>query len=336
MASPYDARMARTLVTGISGQDGSYLGELLLERGDEVVGLVREAPEDARGRLLPSLQGIELVHGDLGAPESLRQAIATVKPERIYHLAAPTFVPASWTDPAGSLHDVAGSTMTLLHAISELVPEARTFLASSAEVFGDCDESPQNERTPCFPRSPYGIGKLAALRSAHVWRSRGLHVSAGIFYNHESPRRPERFLPRKVTKGAVRIAAGLQESLELGDRRAIRDWSHAKDFMAGAILAVEYAVPDDYVFASGIGHSVGDLIDVAFHAVGLEASDHVVVNPAFVRDPEATAPVGDPSKAQSVLGWSPQFTFDETIAEMIAADQALVEEELAGGDASAP
>ncbi|MDO9355709.1 MAG: GDP-mannose 4,6-dehydratase, partial [Solirubrobacteraceae bacterium] len=287
--------MARTLVTGISGQDGSYLGELLLERGDEVVGLVREAPEDARGRLLPSLQGIELIHGDLGAPESLRQAVSAVRPDRVYHLAAPTFVPASWTDPAGSLNDVAGSTMTLLHAIRDTVPRARVFLASSAEVFGDCNESPQHERTPCFPRTPYGIGKLAALRAAHVWRGEGLHVSAGIFYNHESPRRPERFLPRKVTKGAARIAAGLQEGLELGDRRAVRDWSHAKDFMAGAILAVEHETADDYVFASGIGHSVGDLIDVAFHLCGLEASEHVTVNPAFVRDPEKTAPVGDPS-----------------------------------------
>ncbi|MDQ8045641.1 MAG: GDP-mannose 4,6-dehydratase [Solirubrobacteraceae bacterium] len=324
--------MARTLVTGISGQDGSYLGELLLERGDEVVGLVREAPEDARARLLPALQGIELVHGDLGAPESLRQAIATVKPERIYHLAAPTFVPASWTDPAGSLHDVAGSTMTLLHAISETVPGARTFLASSGEVFGDCDESPQTERTPCFPRSPYGIGKLAALRAAHVWRTRGLHVSAGIFFNHESPRRPERFLPRKVTRGAVRIAAGLQDTLELGDRRAIRDWSHARDFMAGAILATEHDVADDYVFASGIGHSVGELIDMAFHLVGLDPADHIVVNPEFVRDPEKTAPVGDPSKAHSVLGWTPEITFDQTIAEMVEADRELVAREVAERD----
>ena len=322
--------MAKTLVTGISGQDGSYLGELLLERGDEVVGLVREAPEDARPRLLPSLQGIALVHGDLGAPESLRQAIQAVRPDRIYHLAAPTFVPASWTDPAGSLHDVAGSTMTLLHAISETVPEARTFLASSAEVFGDCDESPQNERTPCFPRSPYGIGKLAALRSAHVWRSRGLHVSAGILFNHESPRRPDRFLPRKVTKGAVRIAAGLQDTLELGDRRAIRDWSHAKDFMAGAILAVEHPTPDDYVFASGLGHSVGELIDLAFNLVEVDPAEHVVVNPEFVRDPEKIAPVGDPRKAQSVLGWVPEFTFDQTIAQMVEADRAELE---AGPDA---
>jgi GDPmannose 4,6-dehydratase len=255
--------MARTLVTGISGQDGSYLGELLLERGDEVVGMVREAPEDARERLIEPLRGLELVHGDLSGHESLRQVIATVKPERIYHLAAPTFVPASWTDPAGSLQDVAGATFTLLHAVEQEVPNARVFLASSAEVFGDCDESPQHERTPTFPRSPYGVGKLAALRAAHVWRGRGVHVSAGILFNHESPRRPERFLPRKVTKGAARIAAGLETSLEVGDRRAIRDWSHARDFMAGAILAVEHDTPDDYVFSSGIGHSVGELIELA-------------------------------------------------------------------------
>ena len=322
--------MARTLITGISGQDGSYLGELLLALGDEVIGMVREAPEDARGRLMPSLQGVELVHGDLSGPESLRHVIASVKPERIYHLAAPTFVPASWTDPAGSLQDVAGSTMTLLHAVEQEVPDARVFLASSAEVFGECGESPQHERTPCFPRSPYGIGKLAALRSAAVWRGRGLHVSAGILFNHESPRRPERFLPRKVTKGAVRIAAGLQETLELGDRRAIRDWSHARDLMTGAILAVEHDTPDDYVFASGVGRSVGDLIDAAFALVGLDPADHVTVNPAFVRDPEATPPVGDPSKAREVLGWEPQTSFEATLQEMVDADRA---ELAAAGDA---
>jgi GDPmannose 4,6-dehydratase len=318
--------MARTLVTGITGQDGSYLGELLLARGDEVIGMVREAPEDARERIAPSLQGVELVHGDLSGAESLRQVIATVRPERIYHLAAPTFVPASWTDPAGSLADVAGSTMTLLGAVEHEVPEARVFLASSAEVFGDCDESPQHERTPCYPRSPYGVGKLAALRSAHVWRGRGLHVSAGILYNHESPRRPERFLPRKVTKGA----AGLQDGLEVGDRRAVRDWSHARDFMAGAILAVEHDTPDDYVFASGLGHTVGEMIDLAFRLCGLEAEDHVTVNPAFVREPEATAPVGDPSKAHRVLGWRPEFTFDQTITEMVDHDLALARAEAAG------
>jgi GDPmannose 4,6-dehydratase len=322
--------MARTLVTGITGQDGSYLGELLLQRGDEVIGMVREAPEDARGRLVESLRGIELVHGDLAGPESLRQVVATVKPERIYHLAAPTFVPASWTDPAGSLHDVAGATFTLLNAVEQEVPKARVFLASSAEVFGDCDESPQHERTPTFPRSPYGIGKLAALRAAHVYRGRGLHVSAGILFNHESPRRPERFLPRKVTKGAARIAAGLEQSLEVGDRRAIRDWSHARDLMAGAILAVEHETPDDYVFASGIGHSVGDLIDLAFRLCGLDAQDHVVVNPAFVREPEATAPVGDPSRAHRVLGWLPEHTFDHVIGEMVEHDLALARAEAEG------
>lgn len=319
--------MARTLVTGISGQDGSYLGELLLARGDEVIGMVREAPEDARDRLIPELRGLELVHGDLSGAESLRQVVATVRPERIYHLAAPTFVPASWTDPAGSLADVAGSTMTLLNAIEQEVPQARVFLASSAEVFGDTSESPQHEGTTCFPRSPYGIGKLAALRAAHVWRGRGLHVSAGILYNHESPRRPERFLPRKVTKGAARIAAGLQDELEVGDRRAIRDWSHARDLMAGAILAVEHDTPDDYVFASGIGHTVGELIELAFRLCGLEADEYTRVNPAFVRDPEATTPVGDPSKAQRVLGWMPEFTFDQTIAEMVEHDLELARRE---------
>ncbi len=326
--------MARTLVTGITGQDGSYLGELLLERGDEVVGMVREAPEDARERVVESLRDIELVHGDLSGPESLRQVIATVKPERIYHLAAPTFVPASWTDPAGSLHDVAGATFTLLNAVEQEVPAARVFLASSAEVFGDCDESPQHERTPTFPRSPYGIGKLAALRAAHVYRGRGVHVSAGILFNHESPRRPERFLPRKVTKGAARIAAGLQEGLEVGDRRAIRDWSHARDLMAGAILAVEHDTPDDYVFASGIGHSVGELIELAFRLCGLEADEHVHVNPAFVRDPEKTAPVGDPSKAHRVLGWLPEFTFDQVIGEMVDQDLALARAEAAAPGSS--
>lgn len=305
----------RVLVTGITGQDGWYLNEMLQAEGTEVVGLVRPR----RGVEVP---GVAVIEADLEDPEALRHAVRAVAPHELYHLAAPTFVPASWEDPAGSLRAVAGGTAALLAACRELHDPPRFFLASSAEVFGDAGVSPQSETSPMRPRSPYGVAKLAALGLVRVFREAGLHASAGLLYNHESPRRPERFVTRKITAGAAAIARGSSGELRLGDLSAVRDWSHARDVMRGAVLAVRHDTPGDYVFASGVGRTVGDWVTAAFAAAGVSPEGRVVVDEAFVRPPEPCPLVGDPSLARSVLGWEPSVSFDELVAEMVRADLA--------------
>jgi GDPmannose 4,6-dehydratase len=313
----------RALVTGVSGQDGSYLVELLVAQGYDVTGLVR----DPDARPLPHLAAvrdrISLLHGDLDEPATLVDALSAVRPHELYHLAAPTFVPTSWDDPAQPMAQIAGATGTLLSEARRLDPETRIFVATSSEIFGDAGESPQSESSPMRPRSPYGVAKLAAHGLVGVLRERfGLYAVSGILYNHESPRRPVRFLPRKVTRGAAAIALGLQDELVLGDQRAVRDWSHAADVMRGAWLSLQADAPRDYVFASGVGRTVGDLVDAAFAAAGISPEGRVRVDPAFVRPPEATPPVGDPTRARTVLGWTPEHDFAATIAEMVATDLA--------------
>ena len=307
--------MPRALITGISGQDGSYLADWLLESGYEVVGLVRPGAEQRAA--------VRYVHGDLADRASLRAAVLETAPDELYHLAAPTFVPASWEDPAGTLELVGGATATLLAAAREVAGSVRVLVASSSEIFGDAGESPQHERSPMRPRSPYGVAKLAAHGLTRTLREReGLHCSCAITFNHESPRRPERFLPRKVTRAAAAIKLGLQEELAIGDRGAVRDWCHARDVVRGEWLMLQQDAPGDYVLAGGIGRTVGELVDTAFDCVGLRPADHVRVDPAFVRPPEPTPPVGDPSLARERLGWTPETSFEAMIGEMVQADLA--------------
>jgi GDPmannose 4,6-dehydratase len=286
----------RALITGATGQDGSYLAELLLSKGYEVVGVGRDP-----GRMPDGVRGVQ---GDLLDPASLVRAVEDVAPDEVYHLAAPTFVPASWDDPSEAMAAIAGATGTLLVGVARAVPEARVFVATSSEIFGDAGVAPQVETSPMRPHSPYGIAKLAAHQLVGVLRERhGGYFVSGITYNHESPRRPERFLPRKVTRGAAAIALGLQDELELGDLSAVRDWSHAADVVRGAWLSLQADTPDDYIFCSGIGRTVGDLVTAAFDAAQVPADRRTVtVNPAFVRPPEATAPIGDPSHARAWAG----------------------------------
>jgi len=317
----------RALVTGVAGQDGSYLGELLLGHGYEVVGAVRPGRvEAARERLGALAESLALVEADLLDGASLRRVVATTAPDELYHLAAPTFVPASWDDPTETLQAIAGGTATLLAAALALGDRApRIWVSSSSEIFGDAGESPQHERSPMRPRTPYGVAKLAAHGLVGAFRAQhGLFACSGITFNHESPRRPERFLPRKVTRAAAAIALGLQDELSLGSLDAVRDWSAARDVVRGALLAVEHDEPGDYVFASGVGRTVRELVETAFAHVGLDADDHLRVDPAFVRPSEATAPVGDPSRARSVLGWDPAISFQELIGEMVDADLAAL------------
>jgi GDPmannose 4,6-dehydratase len=258
-------------------------------------------------------------------PQTLVDALGAVRPHELYHLAAPTFVPASWEDPASVMAAIAGATGTLLTAAHRIDPATRVFVATSSEVFGDAGVSPQDESSPMRPRSPYGIAKLAAHQLVGVLRERlGLYAVSGITYNHESPRRPEHFLPRKVTRGAAAIALGRQDELVLGDLGAVRDWTHAADVVRGAWLSLQAEAPGDYVFASGVGRTVGDLVDAAFRAAGVSPEGHVRVDPAFVRAPEATPPVGDPAHARAALGWRPEISFEDLIAEMVAADLAAL------------
>ncbi|MDO8184059.1 GDP-mannose 4,6-dehydratase [Conexibacter sp. JD483] len=325
----------RVLITGVTGQDGGYLAEQLLAGGDEVLGTIRpgrDGDEALASAGLGHLRGrLELLPLDLLDPASVRAAIAAAQPDELYHLAAPTFVPDSWDDPTEVVSAVAGGTAAVLAAASAQERPVRVLVASSSEVFGDAGVSPQSERAPMRPRSPYGVAKLAAHGLVGALRARhDRFLVSAITFNHESPRRPERFLPRKVTAGVAAIAAGRAETLTLGDLAAVRDWSHARDVVAGMVLALRHEEPSDWVFASGMPHTVGDLVDTAFAAAGVgrhapDGSDRVKVDPRFVRPPERWPPVGDPARARELLGWQPRTGFEQLVGEMVAADLRLLE-----------
>lgn len=328
----------RVLITGVTGQDGGYLAEQLVAAGDEVVGTVRRIDTGVLGRAgLGHLDGrVTLLEADLLAPETIRRAVAEARPDEIYHLAAPTFVPTSWEDPTEVMSAIGAGTAAVLAAAGALAEQPRVLVASSSEIFGDAGVSPQSELAPMRPRSPYGVAKLAAHGLVGALRSRGRFLVSAITFNHESPRRPERFLPRKVTAGVAAIATGRAETLTLGDQAAVRDWSHARDVVAGMVLALRHDEPGDYVFASGVPHTVGDLVDAAFAAAGItraapDGSDRVLVDPRFVRPPERWPPVGDPAKAREQLGWQPQASFEQLVGEMVAADLARLGADPAGG-----
>jgi GDPmannose 4,6-dehydratase len=308
------------LVTGLTGQDGSYLAERLLAGGDEVVGVVRPPLDRDLGHVEGLRDRLRLVEGDLADPEALRAAIAEVAPAELFHLAAPTFVPASWEDPVATFAEIAGATAAVLDAAARA--GARALVASSPEVFGDAGVSPQAEDAPRRPLTPYGAAKLAAHELARIHRERGAFACAAITYNHESPRRPERFVTRKITSGVAAIARGERDELVLGDLAAQRDWSHAADVVEGMVLALRHEEPGDYVLASGEARTVGDFVAAAWDAAGLTGEPRVRVDPRFVRPPERTVLVGDPSRAREVLGWAPRIGFAELVGEMVAADLA--------------
>jgi len=309
----------RALITGISGQDGGYLAALLHGEGTEVVGMVR-APLD---RELPQLGGmrdaVSLVAGDLREPSTVDAAIRTVEPDELYHLAGPTFVPASWEDPGCTLDEIAGATATVLLAARAV--GARVLVATSPEIFGDCGVSPQDELAPRRPRSPYGVAKLAAHELVRVMREHyDLHASTAITYNHESPWRSEQFVSRKITIGAAAIALGRQSELRLGDLGAQRDWSHASDVVRAMRLAVRHDEPGDYVVASGVARTVREFVDAAFAVAGLDPQVHVHVDPDLVRPQEGTVMVGDATLARTKLGWTPEIAFEDLVREMVEAD----------------
>jgi GDPmannose 4,6-dehydratase len=313
----------RALITGISGQDGSYLAELLHAEGLEVHGIVRK-DTDGDSPNLDAVRGSLTLHrGDLLVTGSLREVIAATRPDEIYHLAAAAFVPDSWVAVAATLQGIATVTGELIDAVRDLVPAAHVVLASSREIFGAHAPSPQREDTECRPSSPYGVAKLAAHQLTGLLRRHNdLHLSSAILYNHESPRRQPQFLSRKVTAAAAAISLGRQEELWLGDLDAVRDWSAARDVVAGMRLMAAAPEPGDYVFASGVGRTVRQLVEVAFACVGLDPAAHLRVDPALVRPRENSLAVGDATLARERLGWSPRIGFEALIAEMVAADLA--------------
>jgi GDPmannose 4,6-dehydratase len=309
------------LITGITGQDGSFLAELLLEKGYEVTGMVRGAPDGTLGCSEHLRAELRLLQGSLLEPSSLRAIVEQVRPREIYHLAAPSFVPTSWERPAETMSAIAGSCAAILEAVRELDREIRVFAAASGAIFGDAGESPQREDTPCRPITPYAIAKLAAHELVGALRTQdGLYACSGILFNHESERRPAQFVTRKITRAAAAIALGLGQELTLGSLEAVRDWSFAGDVMEGAWLMLQQERAADYVLASGVPHTVHDLARTAFACVDLDVESYLRVDASLVRAAEATPSVGDPTRARERLGWRPRLGFEELVQRMVQAD----------------
>jgi GDPmannose 4,6-dehydratase len=313
----------RALVTGLTGQDGSFLAELLLEEGYAVTGLVRGGPAVPLGAAEHLRGRVTVVAGDLFDPASLRAAVEAVRPHELYHLAAPSFVPDSWERPAQTFAAVAGATAALLEAVRDVDPSIRVFVASSSAMFGAVGVSPQNERTPCAPDNPYAIAKAAAHELVGALRAHdGMYVCSGILYNHESERRPPRFVTRKITRAAAAVELGTASEVALGDLSAVRDWSFAGDIVRGMFLMLQQEEPEDFILASGVPHTVADFANAAFACVGREAEPCLRVAPEFVRPPEPTPLVGDPSLARERLGWHSTVTFEQLVERMVRADLA--------------
>ena len=313
--------MTRALITGIGGQDGSLLAELLLQRGYEVVGVVR--PGAPRYDNLRAIEGrVELYEADLLHQTSLAQALRAFRPAEVYNLAAPSFVPASWDRPVETAEFAAVGATAILEAIRIVDPSIRFYQASSSEIFGDPVESPQTEETPPAPVTPYGVAKAYAHFIVRSYRRRyGVFACSGILYNHESPRRPLAYVPRKVAHGAAAILLGLEEELVLGDLDARRDWGYAGDYVHAMWLMLQQSEPDDYIVASGEDHSVRELVECAFAHVGLDWERHVRVDPALRRGTaELHRLVGDATKARSQLGWEPEVDFTKLVHLLVDSD----------------
>src|SRR5580658_1270495 len=315
----------RALITGITGQDGSYLAELLLEEGYEVIGMVRRSSTLNFERIAHIQDRVSLVAGDLLDEISLIGILREHRPAEVYNLAAQSFVQTSWGQPVLTGETTALGVTRLLDAIRIVDPEIRFYQASSSEMFGKVREVPQTETTPFYPRSPYGVAKLYGHWITINYReSYGLHASSGMLFNHESPRRGLEFVTRKVTHGVARIACGLDDKLPLGNLDAQRDWGFAADYVRAMWLMLQQDAPDDFVVATGETHSVRELCELAFSAAGLDWEQHVVVDDRFLRPAEVDLLVGDPSKAERVLGWHRDVDFAGLVAMMVDADLGLV------------
>ena len=322
----------RALITGITGQDGSYLAELLLDKGYDVVGMVRRTSTVTFERIDHLMDRIELHSGDLMDPLSLIEALRAHKPDEVYNLAAQSFVPTSFEQPVLTGETTALGVTRLLDAIRVVNPAIRFYQASSSEMFGKVREVPQTETTPFHPRSPYGVAKVYAHWITVNYReSYGLHASSGILFNHESPRRGLEFLPRKISYGVAQIALGQATELRLGNLESKRDWGYAGDYVDAMWRMLQLDEPDDFVICTGETRTVREFCETAFSRAGLVADDHVVVDEKFYRPAEVDLLVGDRAKAESILDWRPTVDFTGLVEMMVDADLALVERRLRQG-----
>jgi GDPmannose 4,6-dehydratase len=313
--------MPKALITGVTGQDGSYLAELLLDKGYEVVGVVRRTSHHSYERIEHLLDRIEVVAADLLDQHSLTVVLQDTRPDEVYNLAAQSYVPTSWTQPVLTGEFTALGVTRILEAIRLVHPTARFYQASSSEMFGKVTETPQREDTAFYPRSPYGVAKVYGHWITVNYReSYGLYAVSGILFNHESPRRGIEFVTRKVTDGVARIKLGLASELRLGNLESRRDWGFAGDYVDAMWRMLQQDKPQDYVVGTGETHSVRELVDLAFAHVGLDYRKHVVSDPRFYRPAEVDLLLADPSKARRELGWSPRVGFAELVAMMVDAD----------------
>jgi GDPmannose 4,6-dehydratase len=319
----------RALITGVTGQDGSYLAELLLNEGYEVIGMVRRSSTVTFERIAHIEDRLTLVAGDLFDEVSMIGILRDHRPAEVYNLAAQSFVQTSWSQPVLTGETTALGVTRVLDAIRTVDPEIRFYQASSSEMFGKVQEVPQRESTPFYPRSPYGVAKVYGHWITVNYReSYDLHASSGILFNHESPRRGLEFVTRKVTHGVARIAAGIDKSLALGNLDAQRDWGFAADYVRAMWLMLQQDAPDDYVVATGETHSVRELVELSFAAAGLDWEKYVTIDERFLRPAEVDLLVGDPTKAEKVLGWHREVDFPTLVQMMVEADLALVRAKL--------
>jgi GDPmannose 4,6-dehydratase len=311
----------RALITGITGQDGSYLADLLLEKGYEVHGLVRRSSTERFERIEHLRDRVTLHQADLLDQRSLVDALRLARPTEIYNLAAMSFVAVSWIQPTLTAEFTGVGVTRMLEAMREVCPEARFYQASSSEMFGKVREVPQNEQTAFYPRSPYGVAKVYGhFITVNYRESYDLHATSGILFNHESPRRGLEFVTRKISWHAAAIKLGLADRLELGNLDAQRDWGYAKDYVEAMWLMLQRDDPEDYVIATGMAHSVQECVEIAFDQAGIPVADHVVIDESLKRPAEVDHLIGDASKAKQDLGWEPRTSFEELIRLMVDAD----------------
>jgi GDPmannose 4,6-dehydratase len=327
--------MKRALITGVTGQDGSYLADSLLGKGYTVFGLIRRSSTVNFERIRHIQDKIEIMPGDLLDQNSLMNAVKESWPDEVYNLAAQSFVPTSWNQPVLTGEFTGLGVTRILEAIRVVKPDIRFYQASSSEMFGKVRETPQNEKTPFYPRSPYGIAKVYGHWITVNYReSYNLFCCSGILFNHESPRRGKEFVSRKVTYAAARIKLGLEKELRMGNLDAKRDWGYARDYVEAMWCMLQQDKPEDFVIATGETHSVRELLEIAFGHLCLDYKDFVVVDPKMVRPAEVDLLLGDPTKARKVLGWKPTVTFEELVTMMVDADLERLKHAPAGYDDS--